>query len=347
MSIIDCRQDGAKLDPALGRASYLFNATIAGIDQADGLMIIGSNPRKEAPILNARIRKRWRTGGLKIGLIGEQADLTYDYAYLGAGPETLATYADHAPAKLTRQIWLIGQGALARPDGAAILSLAAKAAVSVGAIQDGWNGFSVLHTAASRVGALDVGAVPGRTGLDVAGMLKPGMLDVLFLHGADEVEVPAGAFVVYLGTHGDRGAHRADVILPGAAYTEKSAIYVNTEGRPQLANRAAFPPGDAREDWAILRALSDALGTKLPYDTLPDLRRALIKVHPHLGRIDQIAPGDGADIKKLASLGGNFDKTPFRSAVTDFYLTNSITRASAIMAECSALAAGRIPQAAE
>ncbi len=164
---LDCRQDGAKLDPALGRASYLFNATIAGIDQADGLMIIGSNPRKEAPILNARIRKRWRTGGLKIGLIGEQADLTYDYAYLGAGPETLATFAEHPPAKLQKQIWLIGQGALARPDGAAILSLAAKAAVSVGAIQDGWNGFSVLHTAASRVGALDVGAVPGKGGLDV------------------------------------------------------------------------------------------------------------------------------------------------------------------------------------
>jgi NADH-quinone oxidoreductase subunit G len=344
---LDCRQDGAKLDPALGRASYLFNATIAGIDQADGLMIIGSNPRKEAPILNARIRKRWRTAGLKIGLIGEQDDLTYDYAYLGAGPETLATFAEHAPAKLTRQIWLIGQGALARPDGAAILALAAKAAVSVGAIQDGWNGFSVLHTAASRVGALDVGAVPGKGGLDAAGMLKPGALDVLFLHGADEVEVPPGAFVIYLGTHGDRGAHRADVILPGAAYTEKSAIYVNTEGRPQLANRAAFPPGDAREDWAILRALSDALGAKLPYDTLPDLRRALMQAHPHLGRIDQIAPANGAEIKKLASLGGSFDKAPFRSPVTDFYLTNSITRASAIMAECSALAAGRIPQAAE
>jgi NADH dehydrogenase/NADH:ubiquinone oxidoreductase subunit G len=169
---------------------------------------------------------------------------------------------------------------------------------------------------------------------------------VLFLHGADEVEVPAGAFVVYLGTHGDRGAHRADVILPGAAYTEKSSIYVNTEGRPQLANRAAFPPGDAREDWAILRALSDALGAKLPYDTLADLRRVLMQAHPHLGRIDQIAPADGADIKKLAERGGNFDKAPFRSPVTDFYLTNSITRASAIMAECSALAAGRIPQAA-
>src|SRR5215210_7498590 len=157
---LDCRQDGAALDPALGRASYLFNATVAGIEQADGLMIIGANPRKEAPVLNARIRKRWRNANLKIGVIGEKADLTYDYAYLGAGPETLAEFVNHAPAKLERQIWLIGQGALARPDGAAILAMAAKAAMSVGAVKDGWNGFSVLHTAAARVGGLDVGFVP-------------------------------------------------------------------------------------------------------------------------------------------------------------------------------------------
>src|SRR3989440_2374776 len=161
---IDCRQDGAALDPALGRAGYLFNATIAGIEQADGLMIIGANPRREAPVLNARIRKRWRSANLKIGVIGEKADLTYDYAYLGAGPESLAEFVDHAPAKLERQIWIVGQGALARPDGAAIASMAAKAAFSTGAIKDGWNGFSVLHTAAARVGALDIGFVPGQGG---------------------------------------------------------------------------------------------------------------------------------------------------------------------------------------
>jgi len=349
---LDCRQDGAKLD-LLGRASYLFNATIAGIERAGAILIVGSNPRHEAAVLNARIRKRWRAGTLPIGLIGPQADLTYAHDYLGAGPETLADVAAGKHPFLQRMkeaerpLLILGQGALTRPDGAAIASLAARVLSDNGMLLPGWNGFSVLHTVASRVGALDVGAVPGKGGLDVAGMLKPGALDVLFLHGADEVEVPPGAFVVYLGTHGDRGAHRADVILPGAAYTEKSGIYVNTEGRPQLANRAAFPPGDAREDWAILRALSDALGAKLPYDTLPELRRALMQAHPHLGRIDQITPADGADIKKLAERGGNFDKAPFRAAVTDFYLSNSITRASAIMAECSALAAGRIPQAAE
>src|SRR3954466_9662120 len=167
---IDCRQDGAALDPANGRASYLFNPTIAGIEQADGIMLIGTNPRREAPVLNARIRKRWRASNLKIGVIGEKADLTYDYAYLGAGPDSLAEFVDHAPAKLDRQIWLIGQGALGRPDGAAILSMAAKAAVNVGAIKDGWNGFSVLHTAASRVGALDIGFVPGQGGKSAAEM---------------------------------------------------------------------------------------------------------------------------------------------------------------------------------
>jgi NADH-quinone oxidoreductase subunit G len=344
---IDCRQDGAMLDPSLGRAGYLFSATIAGIDEADGLMIIGANPRKEAPILNARIRERWRTGELKIGVIGEKVDLTYDYTYLGAGPETLATFVKHDRAKLKKQIWLIGQGALARPDGQAILSMFAKAVISVGGLADGWNGFSVLHTAASRVGALDLGAVPGKGGLDAADMAKENALEVLFLLGADEIEIEKGAFVVYIGAHGDRGAHRADVILPGAAYTEKSAIYVNTEGRPQLANRAAFPPGEAREDWAILRALSDPLGAKLAYDSLAELRRAMTLAFPHLGKLGEIERADPAAVEKLAKLGGKTDKAAFASAVRDFYLTNPIARASAVMAECSALAAGRPRQAAE
>jgi NADH-quinone oxidoreductase subunit G len=337
---LDCRQDGSRLDPAWGRASYIFNATIAGIEQADGLMIIGANPRKEAPVLNARIRKRWRTGNLKIGVIGEKADLTYDYTYLGAGPESLAEFVNHAPAKLERQIWLIGQGALARPDGAAILGMAAKAAVAVGAIKDDWNGFSILHTAASRVGGLDIGFVPAEGGLTTAEMAAFGTLDVAFLLGADEVDVASGAFVVYIGTHGDRGAHRADVILPGAAYTEKSGIYVNTEGRVQMANRAVFPPGDAREDWAILRALSEHLANKLPYDSLAQLRTALFKAHPHLQAIDTIAASDPADVRKLATLGGSVEKAAFVSPVDDFYLTNPIARASAVMAECSAIAEG-------
>jgi NADH-quinone oxidoreductase subunit G len=343
---IDCRQDGTALDPKWGRASYLFNATIPGIDEADGLMIIGANPRKEAPVLNARIRKRWRAGGIKIGLIGERADLTYDYAYLGAGPETLATFVNHTPADLKRQIWLVGQGALTRPDGAAVLAAVAKAAASTGALVDGWNGFSVLHTAAARVGGLDIGFVPGDGGLKAAAMADGGV-DLLFLLGADEVDVEPGPFVVYIGTHGDRGAQRADVILPGAAYTEKSGIYVNTEGRVQMAGRAAFPPGDAREDWAILRALSEAAECRLPYDSLAQLRGVLFKAYPHLQRVDTIAPGDAEDVRKLAALGGNMDKAVFRSPIEDFYLTNPIARASAVMAECSALAERATATAAE
>ena len=208
-------------------------------------------------------------------------------------------------------------------------------------MKEGWNGFCVLHTAASRVGALELGFVPGEGGLNAAAMAKPGALDVLFLLGADEIDVPPGAFVVYIGTHGDNGAHRADVILPGAAYTEKSGLYVNTEGRVQMGNRANFPPGDAREDWAILRALSDVLGVKLPYDLLAALRQALFKEHPHLARIGQIVPSGPADVRQLSALQGDVDKAPFRSAIDDFYLTNPIARASAVMAECSALAEGR------
>jgi len=336
---MDCREDGSALDPKWGRASYIFNPTIAGIDQADGLMIVGSNPRKEAPIINARIRKRWRTGNLRVALIGERADLTYGYEYLGAGPETLATVT--TASDLKRPIWLIGQGALARKDGAAVLSLAAKAALSAGAVADGWNGFGVLHTAASRAGALDLGFVPGPGGQDALRMAAPGTLDVLFLLGADEIEVEPGAFVVYIGTHGDRGAHRADVILPGAAYPEKSGLYVNTEGRVQMAARASFPPGSAREDWAILRALSEILGRTLPYDSLAQLRRALFKAHPHLQRVDRIAAGDPKDVEKLAAIGGTANKAPFAPAVDDFYLTNPVARASAVMAECSVIAEGQ------
>ena len=345
VSNLDCRQDGSSLDPAWGRASYLFNATVAGVDAADALVIVGSNPRKEATILNARIRKRWRAGKFPIGVIGPKADLTYTYDYLGAGPETLAALTRHSFADALRQaerpMLIVGASALARADGAAVASLAAKAALDLGAVKDGWNGYSVLHSAASRVGALDLGFVPGPGGLSARQMAAFGTLDILFLLGADELDVAPGAFVVYIGTHGDRGALRADVVLPGAAYPEKSATYVNTEGRVQMATRASFPPGDAREDWAILRALSDVLKNRLPYDSLAALRQALFKAYPHLMRIGQIAPGDIAAVQQLAALGGTADKSPFSSGIEDYYFTNPIARCSAVMAECSALAQER------
>ncbi len=344
---IDCRQDGSKLHPKFGRASYLFNSTIAGVDQADAILVIGSNPRREAPVLNARIRRRWLKGGVLTGVIGELADLTYKYNWLGAGPDTLAQVAEKPPAGMTKPMLVIGAGAFARPDGAAVLASLAKAALAAGVVKDGWNGFNVLHSAASRVGGLDLGLAPGDGGLDAPSMARAGALDVLFNLGADEIDVQPGAFVVYIGTHGDRGAHRADVILPGAAYTEKTGIYVNTEGRPQFAERAVFPPGDAREDWSILRALSDALGARLPYDSLTQLRATLAAAYPHLVRFDAITPAAAAALVAVSALSGAVDKAPFASSVQDFYLTNPIARASRVMAECSALAQGRARQAAE
>ncbi|WP_442583272.1 NADH-quinone oxidoreductase subunit NuoG [Mesorhizobium sp. ASY16-5R] len=351
---IDCRQDGAALDPSLGRGSYIFNPTIEGIEQADALLIIGANPRYEASVLNARIRKRSRMAGpFPVAVIGEAVDLRYPHEVLGAGPDTLKDLAAgngkffEVLKNAKHPMIIVGQGALARPDGAAVLGLAAQLATAVGAIAEGWNGFAVLHNAAARVGGLDIGFVPGEGGKDVAGML--GGSDVLFLLGADELDLSrAGdAFVVYIGTHGDKGAHRADVILPAAAYTEKSGTYVNTEGRVQQTSRAGFAPGDAREDWAILRALSDVLGKKLPFDSLAQLRAKLHAEHPHLAAIDEILAGSADDVANAAKLGGSPGKAGFVSPVEDFYLTNPIARASAVMAECSALAKGGFKQAAE
>jgi NADH-quinone oxidoreductase subunit G len=350
---LDARQDGARLDPKQGRASYLFNATIAGIESADAIVLIGTNPRREAAVLNARIRKRWRATGARIALIGERTDLTYPYDHLGGGPDTLeelvagrGSFADALKAA-KHPLVVVGQGALARTDGGAILALAARLAQAHGGVRDDWNGFCVLHSAAARVGALDIGFVPGKGGLDAAAMAAPGALDVLFLLGADEIEIGPGAFVVYQGTHGDRGAHRADAILPGATYTEKVGTYVNTEGRVQMANRAAFPPGDAREDWAIVRALSERLGVRLGYDSAAGLRAALYADHPHLADIDSIGVTRIGDIAVLAASAAAPERAPFKGAIADFYLTNPIARASAVMAQCSSLAAGELPAAAE
>ncbi len=337
---LDCRQDGSKLHPKFGRASYVFNSTLAGIDQAEAIMLLACNPRREAAVLNARLRRRWLKANAKFWQIGDDADLTYPAEFLGAGPAALEPFRNHAPASEAHPMFIMGAGAFNRPDGEAVLAAALQAAHAMGVIKEDWNGFNVLHCAASRVGGLDLGFVPGEGGLDAEAMAKPSAVDVLFALGADEIDIAPGAFVVYLGTHGDNGAHRADVILPGAAYTEKSGTYVNTEGRVQMADRASFPPGDAREDWAVLRALSDVLGKRLPFDSLAALRAALYAAHPHMGALDAIAPSSFAE----APQDGALDKAAFTSAVPDFYLTNPIARASAVMAECSALALARASQ---
>jgi NADH-quinone oxidoreductase subunit G len=349
---LDCRQDGAKLD-ATTRAGYLFNSTIAGIEDADAILIVGANPRWDAAVLNARIRKRWLAGGLKVGLIGAPVELTYEYEHLGAGPQTLTEVADGKNAFATvlkdakQPMIILGMGALAREDGAAVLATARKIAESTGMLvaastdADGneipaWNGFNVLHTAAARVGGLDLGFLPGKGGADVSGILEgasKGKIKAVYLLGADEIDTQrlGDAFVIYQGHHGDRGAHRADVILPGAAYTEKDALYVNTEGRVQMGLRASFPPGEAREDWAILRALSAHLGQALPYDSLDQLRAKLRSENEIFTEID-VAP-----VAEWGPFGteGAMSDTGFGTTVENFYMTDPISRASKTMAECT------------
>ncbi|HEY9236124.1 MAG TPA: NADH-quinone oxidoreductase subunit NuoG [Phenylobacterium sp.] len=345
---IDCRQDGMVLG-AGQRESWLMNSTIAGIEEADVVLLVGTNPRLEAPVFNARLRKRWGAGALRVGVIGEQADLTYKYDYLGAGAETLAgltrSKSDFVKAlkEAKKPAIIVGAGALSRADGQAVLAAAAAVAKSFNMT---WN---VLHTAASRVGGLDMAFVPGEGGKSAVEMAQPGALDVLFLLGADEIDTKdSGAFTVYLGTHGDAGAHAADVILPGAAYTEKDGLYVNTEGRVQFGYRAVFPKGEAREDWSVFRALSERLGSALPYDTLAQLRAKLFADHPTFGQVDY-APGASGAALDFGSLGvkGEVSDAPFESAVKIFHLTNAVARASVTMAECAAVASGAAKIAAE
>jgi len=355
---LDCRPAGSVLDPSNGRASYIFNSGIAGIEDADAILIIGSNPRKEAAILNARIRKAWRASGMPIGVIGEQADLKFDYEYLGEGTQSLAAVAagdvafSKTLAKAKRPLIIVGEGALTGAAAKDVLGLAATIAKDSGALGVDWNGFAVLHNAAARVGGLDVGFVPAKGGFDRAGMdnaAAKGDLDVVFLLGADDIDMQAykDAFVVYIGSHGDQGAHAADVILPGVTYTEKNATYVNTAGLVQRANRAVFGPGEAKEDWAILRALSAHLGDALPFDNLHQLRAALYAQYPHFADIEAPAQEDSKAIEKLAKVPAKIKTAALNTPINDFYLTNPIARASAVMAECSQLAAGGINEAAE
>ena len=327
---VECRVDGAKL-PALNRSGYVGSASIEDIDAADEIYLIGCNPRLEAPVLNARIRQAW-TKGADVKLVGQAVDLTYDYALIGADRAALAKLSKTAKSA-TGPLFIIGMGALIEADGAAVLGHAMALAEDTG------GKLMVLHTAASRVGMLDIDATC-EGGVSAA----LGSAEVVFNLGADEVEIAAGPVVIYQGSHGDRGAHRADIIFPSAAYTEENGLFVNTEGRPQLAVRAGFAPGEAKENWAILRALSAELAATLPFNSLAELRQSLLEAHPHLGLVDQISQSEWAPLK-----AGSLGKATFRSAISDFYLTNPIARASKLMAELSAGAEARAqaPVAAE
>ncbi len=329
--VVECRTDGAKL-PAGNRSAYVGTATIEDIDTASRIWLIGTNPRHEAPVLNARIRKAWLAGA-DVALVGAAADLTYEYAHLGTDRAALEKLVSNAEAREDEGVVIIGQGALREADGAAVLAQAMALCKATGAA------LLVLHVAASRVGAMDIGCTT-EGGITAA---TEGA-EVIYNLGADEIDIAPGAFVIYQGSHGDRGAHRADIILPGSAYTEEPGLFVNTEGRPQLALRAGFAPGEAKENWAILRALSGEMGAKLPFDSIGELRKHLTAAYPHLADIDVVAENEWQALET-----GSLGKADFRNAITDFYLTNPIARASSLMAELSALAKQRrhAPLAAE
>ncbi|MFL5281853.1 MAG: NADH-quinone oxidoreductase subunit NuoG [Rhodopila sp.] len=338
---LDCRQDGARLD-ASRRDFYCFNTSIVGIEEADALLIVGSNPRKEAPVLNARIRKAWLNSGMPIGLIGPETDLTYAVTQLGTRPVVLTdlVHGMHPFAKVLQDakkpMIIVGQGALARPDGNAVLAAAWRLAAHVGALAPEWHGFNVLHTAAARVGGLDLGFVPGPNGKGVEAMLGGGV-DFLWLLGADSIDparIGSGTFVVYQGHHGDAGAHRADVILPGAAYTEKSGTYVNTEGRVQRGLKSVYPPGEAREDWTILRAFSAVIGKTLPYDTIDALRARMEQANPVFGRINHLPRFGCSDHSGPVGDPTVLSDAPFVSPVANYYQTDPVSRASPTMAAC-------------
>ena len=357
---IDCRQDGAKLGLAadgskLPRESWLFNSTLMGVDEADAILLVGVNPRREAAVLNARLRRAWLRM-VPVALVGERVDLTFDYQYVGAGPDSLGEIKGGHPvfdtlSKAKRPLIIVGQGALARGDGGAVMHALSSLASSVGAFKDDWNGFNVLHTAAARVGGLDLGFLPSAGGKDAAGIIagaQAGDIKTVLLLGVDEIDTSklGKANVIYIGSHGDNGAHRADVILPAAAYTEKSATYVNTEGRVQRTQRAVAPKGDAREDWAIVRALSAYVGKTLPYDSLAQLREKLGKDHPTFLGLDYAPGRHGESVAPPYGLAGQMASAAFTTPIRAFHLTNPIARASRTMAECAELAAGVNPAVA-
>ena len=334
---IDCRQDGADYDHST-RAAYIMNSGIAGIEEADAILLIGTNPRHEGTLINARIRKRWLRGGCRVGMIGAQVDLGYPYQHVG---DTLLALGDLLDGKhpfsailknAQKPLILVGAGALARKDGAALHRVIRELAESLNAVREDWNGFNILQLAASRVGGLDLDFLPQKDGLATRDILS-GKADLIWLLGADEVNLKniGNAFVVYQGHHGDQGAHRADVILPGAAYTEKTGIYVNTEGRAQLALQAAFPPGDAREDWKILRAFSDVVDRSLPFDTITQLRMKMFECAPNLADIGKLAKAPWSAFGKT----GDISADPFKPAIENFYMTDPISRASVTMAKCT------------
>ena len=329
----DCRQDGSILGNQYGRSSYIFNPTIAGIEHADAIVIIGSNPRMESPVLNARIRKRWLTGNLSVYVVGQEHDLTYDYTFIGDSPKSIDL--KNIPLNDSKNIiWLLGDDVFLRDDGTMILSQVIDCAEKTGSIREDWNGVAVLHKYASRVAGLDLDFLPQDEKYTAQKMASSSEIELLFLLDADEVEAK-NKHTVYIGSHGDRGATNADIVLPGACYTEKNGLYMNTEGRLQETNRAVFPPGDARDNWKIIVEISKRIKKSLNYTNFEDVRAGLRKEYPIFTNINHIEGDNFQGLDKLSDQKQKLNSDAFSNTITDYYLTNSIARSSKVMGECS------------
>ena len=329
----DCRQDGSNLTNKFGRSSYIFNPTISGIEDADAMVIIGSNPRLESPVLNARIRKRWLTGEMKIYLVGEKYDLTYDYNHIGVSPGSIDLKKMDLK-NCNKIIWLIGDDVFLRDDSQDILANVVKCAQQTSSLRDDWNGLGILHKYASRVAGLDLGFLPHEPNLSAKKMANSENIDLMFLLEADEIKV-TNKYKVYIGSHGDKGASSADIILPGACYTEKNGMYMNTEGRLQQTNQAVFPPGNAKDNWTIIVELANRIKKSLNYTNLDDVRKDLKKKYPIFSDLYEITKGEFVGIETLCKNNKKASDKKFINSISDFYLTNPISRSSKIMAQCS------------
>jgi NADH-quinone oxidoreductase subunit G len=329
----DCRQDGSILGNQYGRSSYIFNPTIAGIENADAIVIIGSNPRMESPVLNARIRKRWLTVNLSVYVIGQEHDLTYNYTHIGDSPKSIDL--KNIPLNDFKNIiWLLGDDVFLRDDGTDILSQVIDCAEKTGSIREDWNGVAVLHKYASRVAGLDLDFLPQDEKYNAQKMASSSEIELLFLLDADEVDAK-NKYTVYIGSHGDRGATDADIVLPGACYTEKNGLYMNTEGRLQATNRAVFPPGDARDNWKIIVEISKRIRKSLNYINFEDVRAGLRKEYPIFTNINHIEKDNFQSLDRLSDKKKKLNSDVFSNTITDYYLTNSIARSSKVMGECS------------
>ena len=335
----ECRQDGSKING--GREKWLFNSKLSGIDVSDGCLLIGTNPRIEAALINSRIVRKSKEKNYSIGLLGNKSELNYNYDYLGDDPSIIYDLIDNKSpfceklSEMNKPIMIIGQGALKGDEGEDYLNLCIELANNYNFLKNDWNGFNVLHTAASRPGAMEIGFLPKERGKDLDQIIdgyKKGDISTLFLLGADEIEISekTDCFVIYQGHHGDKGANIADLILPSPSFNEQNGLFINTEGRIQESIRATFPIGEAKEDWEIISLISKKMGLENIDNSFEDLRSSLFQSFPHLADIDMCLSGEKLPEKIERK---DIKQHVFKNSLNNFWLSNSITRSSRLMCE--------------